>query len=91
MSITAYRVNKIEYGNNTFNLSHDPGITEWLADNDRLGELNTDGAGMLELTINDIENILMEAEIRKETKEKLLEDMEFATQNNQESIRYILF
>lgn len=92
MSMRAYRINKIEIGYSTFNLWNDQGITEWLGRNGRLEELNTDGAGMLELTIDELKDIIDEVkDLSAETKNKIEDDIKYAMKNGESSVRYIIY
>ena len=93
MSIRAHRVNKLEYGGESFNLFNDEDLIAFLNQEENIYErLNADGAGFIELPAETIKRALREIEtLDPYTKKALQEDLAWAEKEDKEYILYDCF
>ena len=90
MSVRAYRVKKIVWSDESFNLWHDKEIYEYLAKSGYLSQLNEDMCGFLELPIEAVKEMLKITE-NEFSKERLKEDIRLAKENEEDYILYDCF
>lgn len=92
MSVRAHRVRKIEYNGESFNLSFDEDLVDFLDAEDRLfDQLNEDGCGFAEISVETLERALTEVNLEPETKKAIEKDLNWAKENDQDWIRYYFF
>jgi len=93
MSVRAYRIDKIEIENEkTFNLWHDGELMDFLDSEGCLENLNGDGCGILEVSVEQLERALEEVDnLDEETKKAIKEDIDWAKRKKGEYILYNCF
>jgi len=94
MSTGAHRVVKIETAGESFNLSHDELISDWL--NEKTGffqRLNSDGVGLTCINVSDLKSLLKKfgKRIDKQTQKAIREDIEFAKTIGQDYVQYYCY
>jgi hypothetical protein len=90
MSVRAYRVKEIVWGDESFNLWHDKEIYEYLAKSGYLSQLNDDGCGFIDLSIEAVKEMLKITE-NEFAKKRLEEDIECAERKEEDYILYNCF
>ena len=92
MSVRAHRVNKIEYGGESFNLYHDDKAIEWLESNTNFFEkLDMDCCGISDVSVEDLKKLVKAKGIDKETTKAILEDIRWAEAEKNDWIQYYCF
>lgn len=78
MSVRAYRVIEIKTEKNeSFNLWHDDDLMEWLRANAPIDDqLNGDGAGLIEISVEDMGKALSELAIKDYRREAIQNDID---------------
>ena len=87
MSIRAHRVNKMVIGKESFNLSFDESITGYL---EKCG-LDFDSSGIIELSIEALEEITQLPNIEESTKNEIITDISWAKSKNKNYIFYYCY
>jgi len=90
MSVRAHRVEEIKFGGESFNLWHDQDIVDYLDDKGLLEQLNMDMGGFIEVSIRDLRNMLAVAS-DEDTRKALIADMEWAEENECDTVMYYCF
>lgn len=92
MSVSAYRVIKIEYAQpNTFNLWHDCKLMNFLDMEYGFFEGFDENIGLVQLPIEAIERALSEIELDDELREALKKDLDVCRKEGAEYIQYYCF
>ena len=87
MSIRAHRVNKMVIGKESFNLSFDESITDYL---EKCG-LDFDSTRIIELSIEALEEITQLPNIEESTKNEIITDISWAKSKNKNYIFYYCY
>lgn len=93
MSVRAYRVLKIETAGESFNLWHDIEVTRWLEKNTGFFESMVDGTGVMDVSIEDLEEMLKEIgdKIPEHVKKNIRDDIEFAKKQGDDYVTYYCY
>ncbi len=92
MSVSAYRVIKIEYAQpNTFNLWHDGKLVNFLDREYGFFEGFNENIGLTQLPIEALERALSEVELDDELREALKKDLEACRKEDAKHIQYYCF
>jgi len=91
MSIRAHRIDKIKIGKESFNLSFDESINDYLEKCGYTTSLDFDSTGMIELSIEALEEITKLPNIDKDTKEKIKTDISWAKSKSKNYIFYYCY
>ena len=92
MSVRAHRINKVEYNGESFNLWHDKELVDFLDTEDRLfDQLNEDGCGFAEISVETLKKALAELNLRPERREAIEADVKWAKERGEDWILYYLF
>ena len=92
MSAKAYRVEAIKCSGQSFDLSSDEDLVNFLNWEERLlGQLNESGSGLVEISVETLKKALTEVNLRPETKKAVENDIDWAKRKNQDWIRYYFF
>ncbi|HPY88424.1 MAG TPA: hypothetical protein PLG34_10640 [Spirochaetota bacterium] len=91
MSIRAHRVNKMVIGKESFNLSFDEGISDYLEKCGYTTSLDFDSTGMIELSIEALEEITQLPNIDQNTREDIKNDVSWAKSKNKNYIFYYCY
>ena len=90
MSVRAHRVKEIFFDGESFNLWHDQEIVDYLENNGLLEQLNTDMSGFIEISVEDIENMLNI--VRDDNvRDSLRKDLEWAKGQEKDYLLYYCF
>ena len=87
MSIRAHRVNKMVIGKESFNLSFDESITDYL---EKCG-LDFDSTRIIELSIEALEEITQLPNIEETKKNEIITDISWAKSKNKNYIFYYCY
>ena len=94
MSVRAHRINKIDYSQSeSFNLWHDELLVKELSEGGYMDGLNMDACGVMDISITQIEELLMELgdKVDKDTQKSLRDDIEWAKKRKEDYIQYYCF
>jgi len=91
MSIRAHRVNKMVIGKESFNLSFDESITGYLEKCGYTSTLDFDSSGIIELSIEALEEITQLPNIEESTKNEIITDISWAKSKNKNYIFYYCY
>ena len=79
MSIKAYRVKEIITKNSdSFNLYYDEALVDFLQGGGWLGQLNIDGCGLIDISVEALQEALVLEGLSSATAEALKQDIEFS-------------
>jgi len=90
MSIRAHRVNKIERAGESFNLHNDKVIMDYLDSIGKLNELNEDLAGFIDISIDDLKEIL-QLNIEESLKNNIKADIEYTEKTGDDYVMYYCY
>ncbi len=88
MSVRAYKVEQLKLGKNSFNLSFDTKITDYLNRSGYTESLGVFSNGLLELPLEAVQEIVNFDGISDDTKKQLSEDIRWAKRRKIDSINY---
>ncbi len=92
MSRRAHRLNSINYEKSeSFNLSHDEELKNYLDERSLLENLNSDNSGIIDVSIMVLKDAIKDVKLENSTKKALREDIKWAKDNDEEFVQYYCF
>ena len=93
MSVRAYRINNIDHERGeSFNLWHSDEITDWLNDHTDFYSNFSEGSGIGEVSVEDLEKMLSELKSMDEEDRKAIQkDIDWAKKNGESYVQYYCY
>ena len=91
MSISARKVMEIRTSGESFNLSHDKDLIQFLEKHDCLSGLNMDGCGLIDIPVEIMKKAMDEVKIVESVRSALRKDIKDAENNGDDYIQYYFY